>query len=786
MGEIRVPPIGPTNAKIVIVGESPDKREMLKGAPFVGPSGEELNKLLSAVGLRREDVYITHIVKYQPPSDRKDEFFFKDSIPTREYMDGIVELVGELTTLRSNKGANVVVPMGNYALWALTQQWGIHKWRGSIMESTLMKGLKVIPTIHPAWILRTQMWNRLPLLEWDFQRIAAQSKFPEIKLPYADIVVDPSPDEIEKAIKRFTCPDLPYITVDTEWYSPDDLAYIGFSDSPDYAFVIPATTMLAYRAYRKILGSPIPKVFQNAMFDDVALARIGIDVNNVVHDTMIAWHCCWTDIRDKKLSTICSVLTEWPYYKEDLEFVGKDDEKGQYYCGTACVVTQTAMEAMLREEFAITGAGRGYEISMSAYNIFSRASKLGIRADVDRIWELRKHHSMLADTLELWVSSEVGYTVNCRSSQQVAKLVYDDLGIKRDTRSTSQDNLMDIAATLSTNPKKAKVVELLKAIIKVRQNRKLVSSYLNMENTKKQRAIVDRDGRIRTIWNLAGTRSGRLSSTIPWWGGVAQQTVPDEVRDIFIADEGSIFIGWDLEQAEARVVAVKTRDYELLDDMENGIDIHVKLASMLPFGMTYDQLMEKIKSKGKDHCEERVLAKHTRHGMNYYLTHFGLKRRVNRDFINTGVGITTATARAIRERYLEISPGLEVWWEEVYQALRADRSLTNAFGRKRNFLGRFSKYEDLHREAISYYPQSTVGDLTTISIVELANAAPYAIPLTHMHDGGVIQVPEEMKDDAIEMVKRYMTREIYVDGEPLIIPVEVKCGYNLKDMKRVE
>ena len=464
--------------------------------------------------------------------------------------------------------------------------------------------------------------------------------FPEIRRPEFTFITKPNPEEIQDAEERLLAADI--ITVDTEWYSPEHLAYIGFSDCPSWAISIVPTDILSHRMCLRVLKSNVPKIMQNAMFDVVALDRIGYEVRNMQHDTMVAWNVLYSDIGEKNLGTIGSVLTEWPYYKDDVEFVGKDDEKGQEYCCTDCVVTHQSMEVMLDSEFNIWGSRKGYDISMSIMDTFLRASKMGTLADVELLKKRREETMRRAIEREDALSKKLGYTINARSPQQVASLVYDELKIKKASRSTKQDVLMDIAA--STHDPETK--EILTDIIHIRRDKKRCSNYLN-EN------IVDVDGRIRCTWNLAGTKNGRLSTTQPWWNGVAIQTFPWEDRDVFIADPGHTFVGWDLEQAEARVVAVLTHDYDLLDDLDAVIDIHTRLASQLPFDMTYEEILEEIELVGKDDCDVRNLSKTCRHAMNYLLTWVGLKARVNKEYIDTGVGIDAAMAKNLRAAYLD-------------------------------------------------------------------------------------------------------------------------------------
>jgi DNA polymerase I-like protein with 3'-5' exonuclease and polymerase domains/uracil-DNA glycosylase len=793
-----VPPIGPETAKIMILGESPGSEEVAAREPFVGRAGSLLNTFITSVGLSRGDIYLTNTVKFLPKFERgKDEYFwnghwkgtgkkqtFVRTSPTMAYMTGIVELVEEIRRVKPN----VVVPLGNYALWAVCQVENIFRNRGSILESTLIKGLKVIPTIHPAWYLRANAERAQALGNWDFMRVAEQSKFPGIRRKRREFIVNPTAEQIEDAIARYTDPGLDHLTCDTEWYSPDSLAYIGFADNDEEATCIVPDSMLAHRAYRIILGSSIPKVWQNAMFDAVALYRQGINVENVAHDTMLMWALNWGFMlkepalpKTNGLDMIASVLTEEPYYKEDVEFVGKD-ERGQIYCCTDCVVTDEAYTKMDQDEFEITGTRRGYEISMSVMNTFIRAAQIGILVDREKLLKLRAEYIAKAEEKEEWLAKVTGTRLNPGSWVQVAKLVYDDMGIgKRFTeRSTEQDVLMNIAATFHAEGGHDEEIEILKGIIVSRQNRNICSRYV----TEK---IIDRDERTRSNWNLTGTKNGRLSTTIPWWPGVALQTMPNEAREFCIADPGHVFVGWDLEQAEARVVAVQTRNFALLEAMDSGIDIHCMLAPVL--NTTYEELMKKVKRVGKDACEERQLLKITRHASNYFISWPALMMRINREFIETNVGVDAKTAKILSSGYLEENPGLEPWWHTVHQAIKNNGHLTNAFGRRRNFMGRIRYGDHEHKDGIAYYPQSTIADLTTLSIADadkqLIRATPQTLVMTHIHDGGFMQVPEFMKDDTVDMVRRLMTRTMLVDGIELVVPVEVKVGYNWKDMEKV-
>lgn len=99
-----VPGVGNADADILLIGEAPGKNEDLKGEPFVGAAGKFLETMLGEIGMRREDIYITNVVKYRPPDNRD---------PTPEEIDDCAEWLHEQVTLIDPK---IIVTLGRHAL----------------------------------------------------------------------------------------------------------------------------------------------------------------------------------------------------------------------------------------------------------------------------------------------------------------------------------------------------------------------------------------------------------------------------------------------------------------------------------------------------------------------------------------------------------------------------------------------------------------------------------------------------------------------------------------------
>ena len=148
---------GNLDADLLFIGEAPGFHEDKQGIPFVGAAGQLLNTLLSQVGIRRDDVYITNVVLCRPPGNRD---------PMPEEIEAcrprLIEQVGLIDP-------RVVVTLGNFATRViLERQVGITRVRG---QRFTWQGRTVIPTYHPAAILRGGRGRIMEEAQSDFRAI---------------------------------------------------------------------------------------------------------------------------------------------------------------------------------------------------------------------------------------------------------------------------------------------------------------------------------------------------------------------------------------------------------------------------------------------------------------------------------------------------------------------------------------------------------------------------------------------------------------------------------------
>lgn len=153
---------GDINAELMFVGEGPGYEEDKQGRPFVGPAGELLTKIISAMGLSREKVYITNVVKCHPLREPDPYLRNNDRPPTQQEISSCLPYLEKQIEIIRPK---VICCLGSTAARVLTgENLPITELCGKIFGYEKLQGVKIVPTYHPAALLRNpslkkQTWN---------------------------------------------------------------------------------------------------------------------------------------------------------------------------------------------------------------------------------------------------------------------------------------------------------------------------------------------------------------------------------------------------------------------------------------------------------------------------------------------------------------------------------------------------------------------------------------------------------------------------------------------------
>lgn len=800
-----VGPDGSKSSKIAIVGEQPAKYEVKYGRPFVGPAGRNLDECLRNARIARSQCYLTNVIK-EVDHDLEHYMRITGGVNGKAVVYEIGRAyIQQLREELEQTNANIIVALGNTPLYALCDRVGITAWRGSVIESSLLPGRKVIPTLHPAnytdekVLANPAAYLSKYLITMDLEKVRRESEYPEIKLEdrklyikpsfydamswlaqckllaeqgrivYYDIELTPKTQELS-CISFATSPHevmcIPFVDAQGDYFTPDQ----------EYEIMLSIEELLSNERY--------PKGGQNIAFDSHFLLRkYGIRSRNIVADTMVAQHILYPDFggktyRGKTLEFITAMWTDIPYYKRDgklwLTGVGEYDKGWNYNCldSVACAASYPRQLSELEER----GNIESYERQMRLIGPLNYMMEHGIKIDVQGMERAAQRALQEAERLTDEVYRETGRIFNIASPQQVAQYFYNEKGLQPYLNAKGKSTVDEEALTRIAN----KGFKEASMILEVRRLQKKASTFLNPEN-------VDSDGRMRCSYNPVGTRFSRISSSSNIFGtGANLQNVPHDVLGYYVADSGYVIYSMDMSQIEARIVAYVGNITQMKEVYEKGLDIHRQTGSLI-FNKSYDAVSGEPGSStiGNGTYSERDWAKRANHGFNYG---FGYKS------FSLLYEIPERQAKFIYDGYHAAYPGLRAgYWKLVEGALKQDRTLTNLFGRKITFLGKWG--EKLLNEAYSCIPQGTCGDLVNewgLNFVYY-NSDPlfkHVELLTQVHDSISFQIPLSLPLEShaaiLIAIKRSLEQSLRYRSEEFVVPVDLVVNANLNKNLGIE
>jgi uracil-DNA glycosylase family 4 len=337
-----IPGVGPHNAKIAIVGEAGGAHENIQLKPFVGPAGGVLEQCLHAADLTRSEVYLTNVVKLQPPGNNISPYFDGKTFSAAGH-EWVLQLQAELEELNPN----VVVACGKTAMAALTGNTYITQLRGYVMPSIGMSRIfKVIPAIHPAASLYDRKggdkgslttkefkpYLYRHVISMDLGKAKVESLFPELRRPERQLVYEFG--TVTEALEWLAYYESqPILSVDIE-VTNHEIACISFCSDPKVAMSLPLADgwleqeeLELYRGMQRTLGNPNSiKVLQNSIFDrHFLLTKCGIRIAGPIHDTMVAHSIIYPDL-PKSLAFLGSLYCGSQAFWKDFKFTNIKEE----------------------------------------------------------------------------------------------------------------------------------------------------------------------------------------------------------------------------------------------------------------------------------------------------------------------------------------------------------------------------------------------------------------------------------------------------------------------------
>jgi uracil-DNA glycosylase len=347
----------------MIVGEAWGEDEEREGQPFVGPSGKLLNRMLSEVGIARNECYTTNVFNLRPqPKNDVDNLCggkgtalagyppIKSGRYVRaEYQSELTRLYREIAVERPQ----LIIALGASAAWALLATSGIKKIRGApaLLAGPALSAvgvpIKVLPTYHPAAIMREFSLRAITIADLD--KAKGEAAFPELRRPSRRIWIEPTIADLLEFERRFIH-DAPSLSIDIET-AGDQITCVGFAPSVDLGIVVPfvdpvspdgnywkslADELEAWAYVKRWceacfepgpLGPVKSAIGQNFMYDMGRLLRtMGIRVPTG-EDTMLLHHSLQPEM-EKGLGFLATLYTKelpWKFMRSKHETLKKED-----------------------------------------------------------------------------------------------------------------------------------------------------------------------------------------------------------------------------------------------------------------------------------------------------------------------------------------------------------------------------------------------------------------------------------------------------------------------------
>lgn len=363
-----------------------------------------------------------------------------------------------------------------------------------------------------------------------------------------------------------------------------------------------------------------------------------------------------------------------------------------------------------------------------------------------------------------------GKDFNPNSVIQLRKLLFDYVGLQPTGITTDKGEHSTNSEVLE---KLSSVHEIPQLILDVRKKTKIKNTYLD-----KIIPQLDKDGHLRTNFNLHGTTSGRLSSS----GKLNMQQIPRDnpiVKGCIRAKPGHQIVAMDLTTAEVYVAAVLADDLELQDVFRSGGNFHSTIAHKV---FKLDCPVEEVAEK---YTTWRQAAKAVTFGIMYGAGPHKIAEQVTKD----GGKMSVEEAKQVIKEYFNAFWKLEEWIENKKEEIRRNASVYSHFGRKRRLPDVKSDNRGTQghavRSGLNFLVQSAASDINLIGAVE-ANAIINQRKMKSkifalVHDSVLAEVPFEEIDEYSEILKTEIQRDrgIYISGAPIGCDFEVGEDYSM-------
>jgi uracil-DNA glycosylase family 4 len=830
-----VPPkASPLPTKVVFVGEAPGRKEEIQGQPFVGQTGVFLRGLCREVDLDFMSAALTNAALCRSNIDKENEeaavycaprllrelAAFDPSIPIVTFgKTSTLSVLGVRSIMHSRGFVWKAREIDALAAWNKAKKAkdrGAPKWKELWLKAQIAEGRSqlagrtVLPTVHPAFVLRSDTW--LPILKIDLDRIArwVRGDLTRKKLlengPY---VVVSKRDDIRREFGKLK--DVIAVDIETGPSKPggkdgadpnrNRILCVGISDGKHTVVVWP------WRGtHAPLLNALFKRVRTIGMhngynFDQIALERHGVPfepIEDKLEDTLIAHHT-FASHMPQRLSHVASVFVDaGPWKITFKQGTGGASEKGLppdklsaeelclYNAADARIQARVwlAMQSDLESEREV------YEVDKDNGRLCRSMIVAGIGVDLERREQLRDAIlTKEADLLEKMRKLLRRKTFHPMQLSEVRKALFTTLGASLAAADPTESGLPSTSQTTLERLKESstRAGRFADLLLQWRGAVKIRTTYIEsqiLDRTSRKSPTVSRT---HFNWKSYGAASGRYSCRIqscPRAEYLKDKSIVLEtrVRELYVARPGCKLVYFDLSQAELRFAAYLSGDESFIAACESG-DVHTATAKLL-FPAEAELIGADPKGAGKPF---RDVEKNSIFGFCYYAepsTIFGFVR-------SKGLPVDMRDVLLMHDMVRENFAGYFRYVEHNKRWVDQHGYLRCALSGRISWLGWHAGYPDVANRPI----QGGIASLMNVRLPQIARALPRgAHVVAQIHDAAIMEVPEKhvervralveatWKDPVVIPANGYGSSLRVEEGaRKFVMPIDLKVGERWSD-----
>jgi DNA polymerase I-like protein with 3'-5' exonuclease and polymerase domains len=775
----------PAEKPVLLIVDYPIQNEVERDYPWSAASHLTLLSDLAKAGITQKSIHTTYLSYERPEKDSYDwgtEFKKKKNIPEGEEQfwfpiehqkDLFVStlLAVEVTALTEEiKKVNpkIIIVAGKWSYFFLSGNvaysqtqgtganqkplGGLAKHRASIETTHESLGLNeiVLFPMLPA-IVKQRSPDKIPVIKWDclkvgdiFKSLEEGTKVVKDYLePTREFILGTNFEEVISWLETLLAKletERVLVSIDIETRYNAMIDCIGFAYTNESGICIPFSTLsnpnfwtleeelAIYIAMTKVFKHKnLDITGQNFSYDQQYLLKFWLIPTKASVDTMVIHHTLYNNMQ-KDLAFLASIYcNNYRHWKDSQN--GLDEERWVYNVKDVLYTREIAevlMDVMSSQPQKLQDFYEFQQHQLSP--AINRVMNRGIRLDLAKKEDLHRQLSEILKSVEDNLSYIIGETFNPKSTPQIKALFKDLLKVKAKINRKTGTESFGSEYMLEYLEQYPLFAPLIKLILEYRSIGIFVRTFLS--------AKVDEDGRIRTSYNVAGTKTYRLASRKNAFGnGLNCQNIPKEgkidlkyslasvdpkdddedaieviiddsvvgitelpnCKSLFIPDEGYVFFDIDYSGADARVVAYDSNCKFLIDIFsDDSLDLYATIAT--------EYYKRPITKKDK----ERQLFKAICHGTNYLGKAPTLAGKA---------GLLVAEVEKVQKFYFDACPEVRAWQNRHKNNVDKYGFVENVFGARGYFLDKGDA--NIYNKAIAFIPQSSIAILVNKGLVNI-------------------------------------------------------------------